>query len=186
MTCLHVFDMDGTLLHGSACFEISRAIGVLEENVAIEEAWLRGDFTDEVYWERCLPLWRDLNEAHIAAAFANAPWMARVRDVFEDIRARGEHSAVITQSPRFFAERLAEWGVSFAFGATIAPNLPASERLLVSSDEKLVITQQLLEELGLSADACVAYGDSASDLALFRTLHNTVGVNAKPAIRELA
>lgn len=186
MSRLHVFDMDGTLLHGSACFEISRAIGVLQENIEIEEAWARGDFSDDAYWQRCLPLWQGLTCDHVATAFTDAPWLDGVQQVFADIRARSEFSAVITQSPKFFAERLCAWGVNFAYGAHVTPGKPECERQLVQSEDKLTITRQLLAELEIPVDNCVVYGDSLSDLALFQTLTRTVGVNAKPQIKTLA
>lgn len=186
MTVLHVFDMDGTLLHGSACLEISRAAGVFDENVEIERAWSAGEFSDNAYWERCLPLWEGLTDAHIDAAFANAPWLDGVENVFADIRARNEHSVVISQSPKFFVERFSRWGVNFAFGALVTPGNGAGAEQMITSDEKLAITRRLLADLQLADDNCIVYGDSLSDLALFSTLEHTVGVNAKPAIRELA
>ncbi|MGR9089802.1 MAG: HAD family hydrolase [Gammaproteobacteria bacterium] len=186
MTVLHVFDMDGTLLHGSACLEISRAAGVYEENVEIERAWAQGDFSDNSYWERCLPLWEGLTDAQIDAAFSNAPWLDGVENVFGDIRSRNEHSVVISQSPKFFVDRFSQWGVSFAFGALVSPGDSGGAEQLVSSDDKLAITKQLLADLELPDHKCIVYGDSLSDLALFKTLEYTVGVNAKPVIRELA
>tara|TARA_R110002073_G_scaffold29114_9_gene91978 strand:+ start:883 stop:1521 length:639 start_codon:yes stop_codon:yes gene_type:complete len=186
MTHLHVFDMDGTLLHGSACLEISRAAGVFEQNVEIERAWSHGEFSDNAYWEHCLPLWKGLTDAHIDAAFANAPWLDGVESVFADIRSRNEHSVVISQSPKFFVDRFAQWGVNFAFGALVSPGDPDGAEQMITSDDKLAITRQLLAELGLADDKCIVYGDSLSDLALFSTLEHTVAVNAKPVIRELA
>jgi phosphoserine phosphatase len=186
MTCLHVFDMDGTLLHGSACLEISRAAGVFDENVEIERIWAEGGFSDNGYWEHCLPLWEGLTDAQIDAAFSNAPWLDGVQNVFADIRSRNEHSVVISQSPKFFVERFSQWGVSFAFGALVSPGDASGAEQLVSSDDKWAITKKLLAELGLPEGNCIAYGDSLSDLALFESLEYTVGVNAKPPIRKLA
>ncbi len=186
MTVLHVFDMDGTLLRGSACLEISRAAGVFDENLEIERAWAAGEFSDDAYWQHCLPLWEGLTDAHIDAAFANAPWLDGVENVFADIRSRNEHSVVISQSPKFFVDRFTRWGVNFAFGALVAPGAGADVEQMITSDDKLSITRRLLAELRLADDCCIVYGDSLSDLALFTTLEHTVGVNAKPAIRELA
>jgi len=186
MTCLHVFDMDGTLLIGSATLEISRSLGVYEETVAIEEAWARGELSDNGFWQACLPLWHGLTDDNIDDAFAAAPWLEGVETVFADIRTRCEYSVVITQSPNFFAERMIRWGASAAFGALVAPGNPEGAERLVSSADKLRITEKMLTELELPRDDCVAYGDSSSDLALFEQLTHTVAVNAKAQIRELA
>lgn len=185
MTCLHVFDMDGTLLSGSACLEISRAVGYLDENVAIQEAWEGGKLSDTGYWEQCLPLWDGLTDAHIDNAFAATSWLKGVESVLGDIRARNEHSIVISQSPRFFVERMTAWGLGAAFGAEVTPGSLEGPEQMISSADKLEITHKRLRELGLAADDCIAYGDSDSDLALFETLTHTVAVNANDRIREL-
>jgi len=186
MTCLHVFDMDGTLLIGSACIEISRAVGFFDENVAIQEAWEQGELPDNGYWEQCLPLWDGLTDEHIDSAFAAAPWLNGVEAALSDIRSRNEHSIVISQSPKFFVERLRAWGLGVAFGAEVSPGNPEGAEQMVSSEDKLKITKKRLRELGLADDDCIAYGDSDSDLALFEYLTHTVAVNANDRIRKLA
>jgi len=186
MSCLHVFDMDGTLLTGSACLEISRAMGVYHETRIIEETWARGEISDLGFWERCLPLWRGLDDERIDQAFAATPWLAGVQAVFADIRDRNENSVVISQSPKFFVERLCRWGAGYAFGAMVSPGDAAGAVRMISSADKLQIARDLLSELGLTQHDCVAYGDSASDLALFETLNLTVAVNARESIRQLA
>lgn len=186
MSRLHIFDMDGTLLQGSACIELSRAYGVHRETIEIEETWARGEISDNGFWELCLPLWRGMVDADIDAAFAASPWLEGVRDVFADIRARGEWSVVISQSPKFFVDRLRDWGATYSYGALVTPGNHYGAERLISRDEKLHITNELLYRHGLTHDQCIAYGDSSSDLTLFERLPLCVAVNAKPAIRDLA
>ena len=185
MTCLHVFDMDGTLLVGSACIEISRAVGFFDENVAIQEAWEQGKIPDNGYWEQCLPLWDGLTDEQIDNAFAATQWLDGVEAVLSDIRSRNEHSIAISQSPKFFVERLIAWGLGAAYGAEVIPGNPAGAERMVSIEDKLEITKTRLRELGLADDDCIAYGDSDSDLALFDYLTHTVAVNANDRIRKL-
>lgn len=186
MSCLHVFDMDGTLLKGSACFEISRSVGALDETLAIEEAWMQGNISDNEFWIQCLPLWKELDDTKIAHAFSNSPWLEGVEAVFNDIQSRNEHSVVISQSPKFFVERICDWGLEFAYGAIVTPGDISGAKQLVSSKDKLQITNNLITELALSEHACVAYGDSSSDLDLFQSLPNSVAINAKEKISNLA
>ncbi len=186
MTCLHVFDMDGTLLKGSACLEISRTVGVLAETMAIEEIWSKGGISDNEFWVRCLPLWKDITDEQIAHTFTVSPWLEGVQSVFADIRSRDERSVVISQSPLFFVQRLQRWGANFTYGALVTPGNSAGAEQLLTSKDKLNIVNKLLSELGLSHNDCIAYGDSMSDIDLFRALSNTVAVNARQAIRELA
>ena len=145
------------------------------------------NLSDNGYWERCLPLWEGITDAQIDKAFAATSWLDGVETVFRDIKSREEHSVVISQSPQFFVERIRSWGLDSAFGAEVTPGNPKGAEQMVSSDDKLKITRGLLRQLlGLDDDDCIAYGDSDSDIALFKHLTHSVAVNANNQIRNLA
>lgn len=186
MTGLHVFDMDGTLLRGAASVELSRHLGTFDEANAIENGWVRGEITETGFWEQMLPLWSAASEADIDDAFANAAWIDGVREVFDDIARRGEHSIVISQSPHFFVERLQRWGAHRTFGSQVGPHMRAEEWSLLTQQHKVDITRSVLGELGIDESRCVAYGDSTSDVLLFEHLRNTVGVNCNASLRSSA
>lgn len=184
MTRLHVFDMDGTLLRGAATVELSRHLGSFEAADTVERDWNAGLLTDLQFWDSVLPLWVDASEAEIDAAFAAAAWIDGVAEVFADIRARGEHVAVISQSPHFFVRRLERWGAHRTFGSDVVPGRPPTTESLLTVQDKVDITLTLLAELGLSEEDCVAYGDSRSDVLLFDRLARTVGVNPTEVLRD--
>lgn len=184
MTRLHVFDMDGTLLRGAATVELSRHLGTFEVADAVERAWNAGQLTDLQFWEAVLPLWMDASDAEIDAAFAAAAWIEGVPEVFADIRARGEHIAVISQSPHFFVRRLEGWGAHRTFGSDVVPGRPPTTDSLLTLQDKVDITLGLLADLGLSEDDCTAYGDSRSDVLLFERLTRTVGINPTDVLRD--
>ncbi len=186
MTHLHVFDMDGTLLRGAASVELSRHLGTFERASAIEDGWLAGEITDRGFWESMLPLWDGVSESEVDEAFAAASWIDGVREVFDDVVARGERAIVISQSPHFFVRRLEGWGAWRAYGSRVGPGVPAEQWAMMTRRDKVDITRAVLGELGLTEDDCVAYGDSRSDSELFARLRHTVGVNATDALRELA
>lgn len=173
-------------MKSSACLEISRSVGVFDETLAIEEVWWKGEISDNEFWARCLPLWSDLTDEQIDHAFMASPWLKGVESVFADIKSRNEKSVVISQSPVFFVERIQRWGLNYAYGAQVTPGNSAGAEQLLTSKDKLRITNDLLSELGLTYDNCIAYGDSMSDLELFKSLPKTVAVNARAQIRELA
>lgn len=186
MSRLHVFDMDGTLLRGAASVELSRHLGTVDEADAVEQGWLRGEITDVGFWERVLPLWAGVTDAEIDAAFEEAPWIEGIREVFADIAERGEHSTVISQSPLFFVRRLLGWGAGSAHGAGVEPGGRSGTDLLLSTRDKVTITDRIVAELGLTERDCVAYGDSTSDMLLFEWLPHTVAVNGNDKIRAIA
>jgi len=187
MTKLHVFDMDGTLLRGAAAVEISRHLGCFDRVNEMEQSYVRGEAIDEpAWWDEILELWADASEADLDEAFERSPWIGGLPDVFADISARGEHSVVISQSPLFIVERLQRWGVHATFATTVERGVPSRQEHLLTEQHKVDITMRLLSEFELEQSDCVAYGDSMSDVELFRILERTVAVNAAPLIRELA
>ena len=186
MSKLHVFDMDGTLLKGSACLHISDHLGKLREVNQIEEAWSRGEVGHVEFFELCLPLWGRISDEDVDEIFAKTPWHKNVQKVFHDIHARREYSAVITLSPMFFVSRLRQWGATTAHGAEVFGGETPDPKLVLTPDSKVKIVQGLLQEYGVTAADCIAYGDSASDIPLFKTLANTVAINGSAAIKSLS
>jgi phosphoserine phosphatase len=186
MSKLHVFDMDGTLLRGSACLHISEHLGRLAEVNLIEEAWSRGEVGHVEFFERCLPLWGRVSEEDAEEVFAKSPWHKNIPEVFDDIAVRGEHSAVITLSPQFFAKRLLRWGVASTHGAEVVGGEVPNPDLVLTPESKVKIVSGLLRNYGLLPTDCIAYGDSASDVPLFKMLPHTVAINGSEAIRKLA
>ncbi|MFI9239069.1 HAD family hydrolase [Streptomyces sp. NPDC053079] len=190
MSRLHLFDLDGTLIHGSAAaVEISRQLGLEPEIGELERAFAAGQLTPPRFAELAVELWGELTEAEVAAAFEGAPWLAGIRDVWADIKARGERCAVISLSPGFFVERLLDWGVDAAHGS-LWPAVPFRDPVdpagILDAAAKVRIADELCARFGLTRADCVAYGDSMSDARLFAMVPVSVAVNADHHVRDLA
>ena len=184
--CLHVFDMDGTLLRSTATIELARQMGQLEAGMEIERLWFEDKITDTDFWKRFLIICREATEADIDAAFYNAPWMDGIAETFSDIRSRGETVIVISQSPTFFVRRLQLWGEHETYGSEVEPGKPLRDSATLIAETKVSITETVLAARSLGADDCVIYGDSTSDLRLFTSFSRTVGVNPSPTLGSLA
>ncbi|MET7763540.1 HAD-IB family phosphatase [Streptomyces sp. NPDC005393] len=190
MTRLHLFDLDGTLIHGSAAaIEISRQLGLERQIGALERAFAGGELSPAQFAERACALWAGLTEAQVLAAFEGAPWLAGIREVWADIRARGERCAVISLSPGFFVERLLEWGADATHGSAW-PSVPFREPVnpagILTPAAKVRIADELCAKFGLTRADCVAYGDSMSDAELFTVVPFSVAVNADHHVSEIA
>ncbi|MED5804012.1 haloacid dehalogenase-like hydrolase [Gordonia sp. Z-3] len=183
---LHVFDMDGTLLIGAATVVLAGHFGDLAAGNRIEAGWLAGTVTEQEFWQTLLDVCGEATAADLDAAFHGARWMSGIADTFADIRARGEAAIVISQSPAFFVQRLQYWGAHETYGSDVEIGRPLSEGATLSPEAKVEITKDALGRLGLTSAACVAYGDSSSDVDLFDWLEHTVAVNASPAITQMA
>ncbi|MFJ5828126.1 HAD family hydrolase [Streptomyces sp. NPDC093089] len=178
---LHLFDLDGTLIRGSAAaVEISRQLGLVEEIGALERGFLEGLTPDE-FAVRARDLWAELLPEQVVAAFEGAPWLAGIREVWADIRARGDRCAVISLSPDFFVRHLLEWGVDTVHGSAW-PSVPFREPIhrpgILNAAAKVRIARELCAGYGMDPADCIAYGDSMSDAELFALVPDTVAVNA--------
>ncbi|MEC4015775.1 HAD family hydrolase [Streptomyces sp. H27-D2] len=190
MAKLHLFDLDGTLLYGSAApVEISRQLGLVEEIGELERAFAGRLLPPPEYARLVRELWADLTVEQVAAAFDGAPWLAGIREVWADIRARGERCAVISLSPNFFVERLLGWGADATYGSRF-PTVPFREPVdlagILAPAAKVRIADELCAKFGLTRADCVAYGDSMSDVELFGALPMSVAMNADHHVSDLA
>ncbi|MEW2510208.1 HAD-IB family phosphatase [Streptomyces sp. NPDC046870] len=190
MARLHLFDLDGTLLHGTtAPVEISRQLGLEAETVALDRAIAEGRIDPPQYAAQVYDLWAGLTEDHVRAVFEAAPWLSRIREVWAAIRSAGEYCAVVSLSPSFFVERLLDWGAHAAHGSRF-PAVPFTEPVdpsgALSAAAKVIIAHRLCAEFGVTPADCVAYGDSSSDKELFAVVPVSVAVNADAHLTGLA
>ncbi|MFF4899397.1 HAD family hydrolase [Streptomyces sp. NPDC001068] len=190
MARLHLFDLDGTLLHGtSAPVEISRQLGLEAQAVELDRAISAGRIAPPEYAERVHSLWAELTDAQVTAAFDGAPWLARIPEVWAEIRAAGDYCAVVSLSPSFFVDRLLGWGAHATFGS-LFPAVPFVDPVdpagLLDAAAKVTIADRLCAEFGVGRADCVAYGDSMSDRALFSVVPVSVAVNADGHLAGLA
>ncbi|MFI5756099.1 HAD family hydrolase [Streptomyces sp. NPDC051569] len=187
---LHLFDLDGTLIRGSAAaVEISRQLGLGAEIAELEHDFLARKLMPDEFAVRARELWAELTPAHVSAAFEGAPWLAGIREVWADIRKQGDFCSVISLSPDFFVTRLLDWGVHAAHGSRW-PLPPFTERVdragILNAAAKVKIADRLCAEFGVGLDNCVAYGDSMSDAEIFVSVPRSVAVNADHHLHGIA
>ncbi|MDN3297776.1 HAD-IB family phosphatase [Streptomyces ficellus] len=187
---LHLFDLDGTLIRGSAAaVEISRQLGLGAEIAELEREFLAHALAPDEFAVRARELWSGLTLEHVEAAFEGAPWLTGIREVWGDIRAEGGYCAVISLSPDFFVERLLDWGAHATHGSrwpAVPFTQPVNRDGILNASAKVKIANQLCAGLGVELDECVAYGDSMSDAEIFATVPVAVAINADHHLSGLA
>lgn len=190
MALLHLFDLDGTLMFGSAApVEISRQLGLSAEIAELERSFSAREIGPQEFSVAAHALWSELTPAHVRAAFDGSPWLAGIQEVWREIRERGDYCAVISLSPSFFVELLLEWGAHAAHGS-VFPTVPFTGPMEVSGiltpEGKVTVADRLCAQFGVSRGDCVAYGDSMTDAVLFEVVPVSVAVNARPYLAERA
>jgi phosphoserine phosphatase len=190
MTALHVFDMDGTLLRGTtAPIEISRHIGREEPLAELERGFAAEEITAAEFAVEMRALWEDLTAELVVRIVADAPWIEGIEDVCADIARRGERSMLVTMSPDFFANHLGDRGIDVVYASRFPPLpfvAPIDPTGILNPADKVRLAEAERAAHGLPRSACVAYGDSMSDIPLFNVLENTVAVNADAALEGAA
>ncbi|MER6777626.1 MULTISPECIES: haloacid dehalogenase-like hydrolase [unclassified Streptomyces] len=184
MTLLHLFDLDGTLMYGSAApVEISRQLGLSAEIAELERAFGAQEMGPHEFSVAAHAMWAGLTPAHVRAAFDGAPWLTGIREVWQEIRERGDYCAVVSLSPSFFVELLLEWGAHAAHGS-VFPEVPFTRPVdaagILTPEAKVTVADRLCAQFGVSRADCVAYADSATDAVLFDAVSVSVAVNARP------
>ena len=176
----HIFDMDGTLLHGtSAPVLLAAALGQSDGLAALEERFASGTTTAVEFAREIHASWGIVPADVVAHVFAQAPVLANVREVLDDIHARGERACLITMSPDYFAEQF----VAFGFDAVFASRFPRTadvaldESAILNPRDKPRLAAQFCAEHGLELKDAIAYGDSMSDVFLFDEVGVRVSVN---------
>jgi HAD superfamily hydrolase (TIGR01490 family) len=203
------FDLDGTLIPGSATIPLARAAfraGMVTPPELVRDlrhgvSFLLQGATDErseAVRDRILAAVAG-RSAHEVVALSDGftpdlvssitPTMRRVLD---EHAAAGRDRIVLSASPTEIVSRVADAaGLELAAGTT--SELDAQGRYTGQLDGpfchgpgKAEILRSLAQEEGYDLSASYAYGDSMSDLPMLEAVGHPVVVNPEPALRDLA
>jgi len=176
----HIFDMDGTLLHGTtAPLLLASVLGSVEALREIEERFMTGAATPVDVARDLHELWGIVAPEVAQQAFAAAPLLANVREVLADIREHDERACLITMSPDYFAEQFLDFGFDAVYASRFprSAEAPLDETAILHPKDKPRVAERFCAEHGLSLQEAIAYGDSMSDVFLFDEVGVRVSVN---------
>jgi phosphoserine phosphatase len=185
----HVFDMDGTLLRDtSAPVLVAAALGREGSLAQLEEQFATGAATAVDFARELHATWGIVPMETARQAFSAAPLITNIREVVADIHERGERACVITMSPDYFAEHFLEFGFDAVFASRFprSADIALDEAGILHPQDKPRLAARFCEEHGLDMRDAVAYGDSMSDVFLFREVGLRVSVNGDHHLEELA
>jgi phosphoserine phosphatase len=176
----HIFDMDGTLLHGtSAPVLLAAALGQSDGLAALEERFASGVTSAVEFAREIHTSWGIVPPTVAQRVFADAPVLANVREVLDDIHDRGERACLITMSPDYFAEQFIGFGFDAVFASRFprTAGVPLDESAILNPRDKPRLAARFCAEHGLALEDAIAYGDSMSDVFLFEEVGFRVAVN---------
>jgi phosphoserine phosphatase len=185
----HVFDMDGTLLHGTAApVLLAAALDQPGALVGLEERLASGGVTSVEFAREIFAMWGVVSPEVARRAFTAAPLLANIREVLADIRRRDERACLITLSPDYFAEQFLDFGFDAVFASRFPRDAqtPLDEAAILAPRDKPRLAERFCAEHGLTLEQAVAYGDSMSDVYLFDAVGVSVSVNGDHHVAERA
>jgi len=185
----HIFDMDGTLLHGTTGpLQVAAALGRPDSLHELEERFATGGATAVDFARALHEMWGIVPPEVARRAFEAAPLLANIREVLTDIRERDERACLITMSPDYFAEQFLDFGFHAVFSSRFPrlAEVPLDESLILNPRDKPRLAAEFCAEYGLRLSEAIAYGDSMSDVHLFEEVGFRVSVNGDHHLAELA
>jgi phosphoserine phosphatase len=185
----HVFDMDGTLLHRtSGPVLLARALGSGDGLAALEERFASGAMTAVEFARELHTMWGVVAPEVARRVFSEAPVLKNLSEVLADIHARGERACLITMSPDYFAEQFLDVGFDAVFASRFPreAGIPLDEAGILEPRDKPRLAAAFCVRHGLTLNDAVAYGDSMSDVFLFREVGVRIAVNADHHLAGLA
>lgn len=189
MKRLFVFDMDGTLLpKTTAMLQIAEETGHTQELRILEEKLHRQEIVDAQFAKGIFDLWEHLNEETVKNSFERSPKIQFIEETLRQILSFEGISCLITSAPAFFAEHFYGYGFDYIFASK--PFVLGKREFLpehiICAHDKPILAKRLCQQLGLTFEDTIAFGDSRSDLSLFQSLSNTVSVNGDHHIKNFA
>jgi phosphoserine phosphatase len=181
--------MDGTLLHGTtAPLLLARALGSSDGLAVLEERFATGAMTALEFGRELHTMWGVVAPEIAHQAFSAAPVLDNLSAVLADIHARRERACLITMSPDYFAEQFLDYGFDSVFASRFPrdANTMLDETGILEPRDKPRLAAGFCDEHGFRLRDAVAYGDSMSDVFLFREVGVRIAVNADHHLFDLA
>lgn len=186
---LFVFDMDGTLLPDtSGLLAVAAVLDTLREVEELEREFARGKVSTVEFTRAVYAMWGLVPSTLSRSAFESCRKMTEIREVTADISAGGGISCLITMSQDFFANHFLEYGFDYVFSSRYpaVTDGAVQEADVLVPESKPGIVRELCERYEFNFETTIAFGDSGSDVPLFRELIHTISVNASERLEKMS
>jgi phosphoserine phosphatase len=189
---LLIADMDSTMITVECIDELADYAGIKPQIAEITERAMRGELDFEGALDARVALLEGLPEADIERCLAErVTIMPGAKALVRTMRARGCLTVLVSGGFTRFAGPVA---AEIGFDRAIANVLEIADgkltgtvaKPIVGSQTKLATLQAAVAERGIAAEATLAVGDGANDLAMIRAAGLGVAYHAKPIVAAAA
>jgi phosphoserine phosphatase len=187
-----IADMDSTIIGQECIDELADYAGMKTEVAEITEAAMRGELDFEGALIARVALLKGLPEEVLGRCFRERVRLnPGARTLVRTMNALGAETALVSGGFTYFTEGVA---ATAGFGSARANRLIVKdgrltgevERPILGKAAKLEALQAIAGRLGIAAEAVVAVGDGANDLAMVATAGLGVAYRAKPTLARAA
>lgn len=184
---LVTYDLDGTLIDGTAFLLVARAFG-FEDEVLREDAQFRAG---EITLEECFHIefahlkGRTVDE--VGAALAKGTWFPGIQEAVALLKEQGIRVAVLTDNPDFITAHLSRYGITeqiASVGEVVDGKVTGEVRALFDKWENL---RRFLDREGIDPARVAHIGNDVNDVRVWE--HIGLGICVEPtgpAVAEAA
>jgi phosphoserine phosphatase len=186
-----VFDLDGTLLHGTTVsLLLAEWLGQAAEIVELERAFHAHEISNRVVADTSAGWLAGKSTAEAWRVLTNGHWIDGMAETFRALDAVGVSLLLSTITWSFAAEMLRD---RFGFAAVSGTEMQASNGVLSGTvsryfdeHDKVRFVEEWCAKNRFSMSQVAAIGDSRSDVPLFRRAGMSIALNATPDARAAA
>ena len=185
-----VFDLDNVLIDTETIDEIAKIKGIEKEISDITLQAMQGKIPFEESIRQRVKKLEGISTAEIDEVMENISLNPGAEETAAELKKQGYEIAIITGSFDVIALKIKEKiNADYVFCNV----LEAKDGVLTGevsgpliTQDKVDVLRQLVDDIGITLDECVAIGDGANDLEMVKNAKIGIAYNAKPILKEHA
>ena len=190
MIKLVVFDLDNVLIDTETIDEIAKIKGIEKEIGDITLQAMQGKIPFEESIRQRVKKLEGITTAEIDEVMQNISLNPGAEETTAELKKQGYKIAIITGSFDVIAYKIKEKiNADYAFCNVLEVEngkLTGEVSGPLITQDKVDVLRQLVDEIGITLEECVAIGDGANDLEMIKNAKIGIAYNAKPILKEHA
>jgi phosphoserine phosphatase len=186
-----VFDLDGTLLHGTTVsLLLAQWLGRADEVSELERAFRAHEISNSVVADTSAGWLAGRTKADAWRVLAEGPWIEGMAETFHALAIADASLLLGTITWSFAGEMLQE---RYGFAAASGTEMQATDGILSGAvgryfdeHDKVRFVEEWCTQHGYSMSQVAAIGDSRSDVPLFHRVGLSIALNATPDAQAAA